>query len=494
MAYHTKISCLIVLSSLALLCAGCGSLRAPADPYRIWTPKKNAAKTHKDMSQDVWKSIRAKKIDATKPLDVGALITITLRNSPLTREAWESARAAEAEVRQAQNEYNPKIALSAKATRDNQVVKATNVAVSGNHYKVFSRNDHSEYTPSADLTYLIFDFGGRNAAITEAEQTLLAKNFEFNQAILDQILIVETAYYELDSAYSALAAAKSDTEDTSMGYESAKQKFDVGLVSKLDVYQAKADYDDALYVQEEAHGNLNIAKGTLAEALGFPADTEFEIAEPPQEVPGDISIEDVSELIEKALQQRPDIMAARANLRAKDAALREAVSDLWPTVNFGASAGVTWYDYYPSTNANVTLRNQRSSSYEGYLSVNWDLFDGLVNINKKIEAEHLLSMERAQLEQEELEATQDIWTKYYAYKTAGKKMKFSKSFFESAKTSYDLALIGYKEGLKDILDLLDSQSKLSEARSRLIETKKDLFVSLAELVHATGLLYINTEG
>jgi len=57
---------------------------------------------------------------------------------------------------------------------------------------------------------------------------------------------------------------------------------------------------------------------------------------------------------------------------------------------------------------------------------------------------------------------------------------------DTSKSAYDLALESYKAGLKSILDLLDAESKLSDARSKLIQSKKDVFVALANLAHATG--------
>ena len=70
---------------------------------------------------------------------------------------------------------------------------------------------------------------------------------------------------------------------------------------------------------------------------------------------------------------------------------------------------------------------------------------------------------------------------------------FSEAFLESTTDSHELAVVGYRTGLKDILDLLQAQSQLSDARSKLIESRKELFVSLAELIHATGMLYVVEE-
>jgi len=54
--------------------------------------------------------------------------------------------------------------------------------------------------------------------------------------------------------------------------------------------------------------------------------------------------------------------------------------------------------------------------------------------------------------------------------------------------SHDLALEGYSEGLKSMLDLLQAQSSLSDARAKLIDSEKGLFIAVAELAHATGTL------
>ena len=81
-----------------------------------------------------------------------------------------------------------------------------------------------------------------------------------------------------------------------------------------------------------------------------------------------------------------------------------------------------------------------------------------------------------------------MWTKYYNYNTAVKKLKFSQAYFESSLASHDLALEGYAEGLKSMLDLLQAQSALSDSRAKFIDSQKGLFVAVAELAHATGTL------
>lgn len=482
-----KLFSILILISL-LFGTGCRTLKAPGTPHGIWLSSGDT-RTKEAPIDSAWTAIRQRGIDTSKTLTLGDLIDIALQNNPNTQEAWQASRAAEAKMRQAKSKWYPKLTVSGTAAREKDILKQEDVTVKASPVKVIEIDDHFETGPAADLTYLLLDFGGREGEIEEAAQTLLSQNFQFNQAIQDLVLEVERAYYGLNSAYSAVDAASADVEDAKTNLESAEEKYRVGLVPKLDTYQAKANYDDTLYFLEEAKGNVKTEKGALAEALGVSADTPFKIAKPSKKLPKDIAKEDISRLIEESLIRRPDVRASRARLMAKEAAVKVANSALWPTLNAGATAEANWYDYYPDTTASVYLHNVRDQDYRGYFSVNWDVFDGFNNLNKKRAAIAELKAEQARLTEAEITASREVWTKYYAYRTAARKLTFSESFFESANVSYDLALESYKRGIKDILDLLDAQSKLKEARSKLIKSRKDLFVAIAELAHSTGSLY-----
>jgi len=469
-----KIKYLVLFSFFALLpllsITGCGTLKAPATQYRQWQPP-SWEKTSKS-SDAVWESIRGKKLDTSKPFTLAEVIDITLRNNPDTRWAWENARAGEAKLGQAKSELLPKITASGDITRSRTIANTKAVEV-----------DQLQYAPGAEITYLLLDFGGRSASIREATQSVLSANFQFNQTLQDALLEVESAYYELYSAHSGMEAATADLEDAKAIFDTAVQKFQVGLVSKLDSLQAESNYNESLYLMEDAKYQLKSSKAALAQVMGLAADTQFEIEPPDGEPPMDITRDDVTYYIDEALKMRPNIAALRAGLRAKKAAVQAANSDLWPKFTAGGTINKNWYEYYGEEKA-----HSRDYGYTGYIGAKWDFFDGFYNFNKKRQAQAETEQLRAQLEAAGLEASTDVWTKYYAFNTAREKFKYGKALLNTAEASHELALEGYKSRLKNILDLLESQSQLSDARNKLVESKKDLFVAVAELAHATGSL------
>lgn len=433
-----------------------------------------------EKADPAWDLISSKSVHA-RELTLAELADIALQHNPSTRQAWGNIRAKEFQKKQAQSELYPQATLSASATRTKE--NANQPA-----YDV----DDLSYGPNFQITYLLFDFGGRSAQIEETTKNVVSANFQLNQTIQDVLLQVETAYYDLHSASENLKATWSDLANAKKVFYCAEQRFNVGLASKLDVLQAKANYEDTLYSMEDAKAALKNAKGNLARIIGLSADAKFEIARPTAEVPTGITTRDISELIEEAVKNRPDVSSARAILEAKESAVKSANSDLWPTLNLGGSAAANRYKYYDNQKA-----QNSDQTYAGYLSIDWDIFDGFYNLNKKRQAETEAAIEYEKLIEAELEVSADVWSKYYGFSSAVSKLRYSKTFLHTAKASYELAMESYNTGLKGILDLLDAQSKLSDARSKLIQSQKDVFVALAELVHSTGSLYakeINKNG
>ncbi len=472
----TFIAVLFVLL-LASCVTGCRTLRAPVTFSDDWTPPKfvDAARSN----DTTWSSIRHQEIDASKPLSIYELGEMALHNSPATRQSWETARAAEAKMKQAESAWYPQATLSSQFLKEK--LDANNKA---------NNENYLSSSPAATVKYLVFDFGGRSAKVKGALETLLAADYQFNQAIQDLLRDVGQAYYELYSAQASIVAAKADVNNAKRSLDAAEQKLKAGLVSKLDVLQAASNYYSVFYSLEDAKGKLKTAKARLANIIGFPADTKYSIIVPAKKRKIAVLKSDVSMLIDRALSQRPDIAAARANVRAKEDAVWAANSDLWPTVNYTGSATRDLYTYYND-------ETDFGDDYDYIMAkvvVSWDVFDGFNNLNKKREAEATLRRERETLRQAELDGAADVWIKYFDYKTATKKLNASKAYLKASSASYDLALESYDAGLKSMLDLIQAETDLSGARSRLIQSEKDMFIALVDLAHSLGELNAKDAG
>ncbi|NLE67822.1 MAG: TolC family protein [Lentisphaerae bacterium] len=460
-----RLICLVPAAAMMpCLIVGCSSVKAPQSAAAPWAPP--AAETNQPVCRQAPRAVPA------GPASLAELVLAALSNSPTTVQAWQAARAAEAARRQATSQYYPSLEVSGQASEQKSDATGQDIRT-------------TSYGPAANLTWLLLDAGGRGGRIESAEQELVAANFNYNRAWQDLLRDVASAYYALYSAQASVQAARDNVEATDKTYQAARQKEAAGLATRLDVLTARSDYEESLSSLESAKGAALNARGSLAVAVGLPADTELQIAPPSGEPPTRLTQESVRALVDSALGLRPDVAARRANLNAKLAEVQSANSGLWPSLSVGAQAGKTWNSYDLDS-----IEDNDSYTYMGYLALKWQIFDGFLTVAKKRKAQAEAEAARAALMASELAASSDVWSSYQDFQTAIQKYAFSKAYLESSKESYDLALEGYDAGLKSILDLLNAQSKLSSARNQMIQNEKDLYMALVKLAHAAGRITV----
>ncbi|MDD5225903.1 MAG: TolC family protein, partial [Candidatus Omnitrophica bacterium] len=353
-----------LLSSFLISLTGCRTLEVAPTSSNMWTPPKwyNDAPKQETVLQE-------EKPASDKPMRLIELIGIGLEHNPQTKQAWQQAISAKAQVGEAKSEWYPKVDLAQNFD--------TTRAVSARSLQSVNQGDIGM---SMTMTYMLVDFGGRNARVEQAFQKLLAANFQFNQIFQDILLNISTSYFEFYSTTSLLDAAQMDLKDAKAALDATQEKFSAGVQAKLDVLQAMAQYEKMVYQLESAKGNLKTSEGQLANALGFPAGTMLNIMLPDKNVEFKIGAKTVSQLIEEGLAKRPDIAAERANLAAKISAIKAAKSDLWPKLNANGTGTNDWYQYFGRHGLNYDT--QHNYGYGAGVSVDWSVFEGFDTVSK----------------------------------------------------------------------------------------------------------------
>lgn len=462
--------CGLISVVYGLLLAGCVQAPPPASLTESWVPPKDSQKP-----DTVWQELRAQAPDLTKPLTLPAVADIALKNNAATRKAWNEARAASEQVRYAEGYFMPSVTAGVGVNR----------SITAANPDSFDQNTMS-YGPGLQLSYLICNFGGgRNAAVEQALQTVYAANFSFNRSIQDTLLNSEIAYYTVISAQAGVEAAATNSLDAKAILDAATALRDAGLGVDLDVLQAQTAHDQSLYALTGARGQLQIAQGLLAQAMGLPADTPVALIPPDAPLPASLSGQDVKRLTDEALARRPDLSAVRASLAAREAAIKVARASRWPSLYASASASRDYYELYGERNRDTQADDW---AYTGGLSLKWNLFDGLQTLSSIRTAEAQAEAFRAQLKQAELAASAEIWARFQTYETALRKHQFSTLAMKSATASREMALDSYQSGVKTILDLLNAENQLAQTRNQQIAARQDVFTALANLAHAAGLI------
>lgn len=460
---------LITLSAL-VLAASCASIHdlgniadpsvhgagLPATPAATWTPPANAIPPKVPPPHDL-------VLPPTgAPLELAQIVDLALSNNPLTRTTWLEARISEANLGSVRSAYLPTVDLNASLTRSKSDTGTATILAG----------------PTLSLDYLLFDFGGRNASAEAARQTLIAADYTHNQAVQDVMLDVEQAYYGYLDAKALLTAQEATIKERQTSLESADARHRAGVATIADVLQARTALSQAKLTYETIEGNLRRLQGTIATLMGLPASTPFAVGDLPQDVPAQQVSDAVESLIARAVAERPDLAAARADVERARARVQVVRAQGLPSVGVGASVGTVF------TNG----LNQHSTPYSAGISLRVPLFTGFRNTYdvRAAQIETELASENARGLEQQIDL--QVWTSYYALQTAMQRLTTSRDLLRDATESVDVAMGRYRAGIGNILDLLTAESALENARAEEVQARTDWFLSVAQLSHDTGTL------
>ena len=427
---------------------GTAALR-PAAPSQFWNGPA-AACTGSDRIPD--------------PLSLADAIDIALCNNPQTRLSWASAKIAAAQVGVARSAFLPD--LNAAATLQRSEIR--NVSPSGGQ---------TELNGTLSINYLLFDFGGRDANLELARQSLLASDWTHNATLQTVLLNAVQAYYQLYASQEAVQSAISSEKASLASLEATRARLRAGNATRADVLQAQTAYSQAQLNRTRFEGTAALARGVLANALGLPADRDLRIAQPPDLEARKVAERAVDELMTQAKASRPDLAAAEAQVRAAQSNIKVQESIGKPSVSLFGTGGATQVNPGPSPVTGAVG-----------LQVNIPLFTGYQNTYQILQARNQLELQVASRDKLATDVSLDVWRSYQDLRTQGQSLTTAGELLASAQESYDVALARYKAGVGTIIDLLNAQSALASAQLQVIQARYQWNLAKATLAKAIGVL------
>jgi outer membrane protein len=402
-------------------------------------------------------------------LVLSQLVDVALVNNPTTQVAWQDARAAAAAWAQARGLYYPQVGGTAQYAYDKSGGSATGSSPFKGQYA----------DVGLSLNYLLFDFGGREAQIDAARLALINANWNQNQAIQNVLQAVAVAFYNYIGSKALVIADEANLKDAQTSLDSAKLRLEAGVGTLPDVLQAQAQMAQVELDLVAARGNVETDRGALATVVGWPANTEYDVNENLGQMPVAALSDNVNDLIELAKKNRPDIAAVEATVRQNEALLREAKSQFFPEIS--ATAELLRWWVRPNGGSNVDF-----TDYLVGLQLQVPIFQGFQIINSVRQASALLESARAALDLQQQIVINQVWNAYYNFRTAVQSLHAADDLLASAQESYDASLARFKSGVGDIVELLNAQATLAQARAEQVQSRTDIFTSYANLVNAIG--------
>jgi outer membrane protein TolC len=458
---------LVVAAAICKIASGQSAPPSPDHPWHFPAEREVRAEA---------KALRVSRLatDATKSYSLAELVDFAERNNPETRVAWEGAKARGAVLHVAQSELYPALAAVALS----QVYRQDLLFGS-----IFVRQTIAVFEPELQLRYTMFDFGARAGRIATARAELAAANFAFNDTHRRIIFQVADTYYRLLNAVGQVDAADASLLNAKTVQEAAEDRLEHGLATLPDALEARSATAQAEYDLQSARGFEEIARGDLATTLGIAPTVRIRV-QPLDELPApEIHDDSIDQLLDRALEQRPDLLQQLEGVKAAEGTVREARAAYYPSVKFETTVGGAfqygWQEQLP-----VTHRTGLTGA--AAVRLDWTIFDGGARKNNLLKAEANRNAAAAKAEVTKDQIADEVWRSYSNVKTALRQRQAAAALLEAASQSYAAAVEAYGYGVRSLLDVTAAQRALAQARTADVAARTQVLDTLADLAFRTG--------
>lgn len=407
------------------------------------------------------------------------VVNQALCHNPQTRLAWANARVQAAQVGVGKSAYLPTLSINTSLTESQNITSggSTQSANLQNPTNIGQPLSQTRVAPVITFNYLLFDFGGRAGRLENARYALEAADWNHNASLQNVLFAAVQAYYQLFAAQSAAEAAGEVETSSAAALDAARFRHEVGAGALADALQAQTAYSQAHLNVQKSEGDAKIALGNLANVMGLQPDPGLKVVPPFFEAPHAEHEQDVQRLMEQARSMRPDLAAAEAQIRAAEANVKAVKASALPSVSL---TGTYLYNYSSVFNA--------TQGWSVGLQLSMPLFTGFNDTYRIHVAEEQVAVQEASRDQLEQTISLDVWRAYYNLNTARETLRNTGDLLISANQNEKVAMGRYKAGAGSILDLLNAQAGLANARFQRVQSQYNWSIAKAQLAQAIGRL------
>ncbi|MEI6557828.1 MAG: TolC family outer membrane protein [Rhodospirillaceae bacterium] len=399
-------------------------------------------------------------------------------SNPVLSGARATLRAVDEGVPQARAQSRPSAALTGSAGQTDTHAGATGYSEAGSAVSNYPNKWYptNPRTVGVAVTQPLYKGGGIDAGIEQAEAAVLAQRAALLDTEQTVLLQAAAAYLDVIQAQALLELQVNFETVQKRDLDAFRGRFGAGEVTRTDVALHEAQVASASAARTAAEGSLAAAKAAFAKLVGAPPG---KLTLPRLSYPLPASLD---EAVAQARGRSPKVVNAVHSESAAKAAVDVADSGLLPSVSLTASA---------LHNLDTTKRNdfRTVGSLIATLSIP---LDGGALAAKARAARQTANAARIAVEQTSRTAEESAITSWQSLATA----RASIASYQAAVKANELAAEGMRQqvavGSSTVIDMLNTQQTLLNARVNLVRARHDESVSIFALLASVGELTAQT--
>ena len=398
-----------------------------------------------------------------KTLRLRECITIGLKSNPTGEISKQGLKAIQEKIGEAKAGYYPSLKLSSAYTYSSPALLMSKEASPDN------------YDNRLAVRQTLFDAGATANLVQGVRHTITAQEYDTTKTGLDIRLTVSTLFIDVLKKEALLAVAKAALSGTEQHRLQSQALYKEGVSPRADVIKSEVQVSTARLSVISADNAVLAAKAALSAFMGVPVTIQFDVDGKEVERMQHHPLPDVREALDQAYHLRPELMGVKARLAAADAAISQAESGFYPSVSLDASYGWQESTFVPT-----------DTKWGVGVTVALPVFEQLTTRSKVGQAvanrDGLKASETQALRAVELEV-QQAWL---GLKEAQERQTVAGKALEQATEDMRVSEGRYQEGLGVILEVIDAQTALTQAKTNQVVAAFDIATAQVKLDRATG--------
>jgi len=413
-----------------------------------------------------------------KHLTLDESLKIGLENSKTLHSSKLKIISAEAQLDQANAAFLPTLGLGATYTRLSSV-EPYNITVPGLGSFNVSPSILDNYTAKVSLQQPLFTGFKISSSSDIAKSNSLAVKQDYSKDELDVIFNIKNAYWNLFLAGKLKEAIDENVQQMKAHLDDIQNFFKQGLATKNEVLKVEVQLSEAQLSQIDARNTVKIATVNFDNVINIPLSTEIEVQK--DALVENENIEDIDQLIDKAMKNRPDLKSLQYKLQASKSNITMAQSGWYPQLVLAGE-----YDYSKPNSRILPVENKFNGTWAVNLNLSYTLWDWGTTKDQSMQAESQYEQTKDSYSTLKDAVTLDVTQNYYNLVKAKEKVLVTQQTVSQAEENYRVTDDKFKQGLTLNSELLDAEVALVQAKTNYAQSIADYELAKAQIERSTG--------
>ncbi|MGH1439782.1 MAG: TolC family outer membrane protein [Cellvibrionaceae bacterium] len=395
-------------------------------------------------------------------LTLQEVVDHTLKTNPELLAARQQVLAREKEVRAAKGGYLPSLDAELGIGREWTESPAT-----GGEDVELTRRE-----AALRLRQMIYDGSATSSEVDRQKA-------RYNSALFDTVDTEETislrvaeAYIEVMRQSELLELLESSLDEHKNIYDQMALRSDAGVGSRSDLDQIAARLSLANSNFVAGQNNLQDAVSNFYGVVGYIPDVST------LEKPEGVSVPNtIEEAIAQAFNNNPQLKSADADIEAAEAQYRASKSQLYPTLSLEGDR--TW-------NEDIDGIEGTNEDWVIALRLRYNLYNGGSDNARKKQTAYLIEEAKQIRSTTKRQVEEGMRLSWNAYEYTQKQLSFLTTYSDSVVSTREAYRKQFNIGKRSLLDLLNTENELLEAKSNYLNASYDQLYSLYRIAQAEG--------